>query len=109
MHSLVITSGLVEASQAKATYGHWRMKTQCKPDLTLHYWKSCSLTNLPAYMAYKVNELNPGTMTTADSRLAMLHTDPISCILLVIQGMSSSRPPIITLVAAPSEATISAS
>ncbi len=27
LHSLVVTSGLIEASQAKANYGHWRTKT----------------------------------------------------------------------------------
>jgi hypothetical protein len=84
------------------------MKTQCKSYPTLHYWKSP--TNLPAYLAYKVkNKLHPGTMATEDSHLEMLCTRPIGCILLVIQDVSSNDcPPIITLVAAPSMATISA-
>jgi hypothetical protein len=73
----------------------------------LHYRKSP--TDLPAYLAYKVNELNPGTMATADSCLEMLCTNPIGCILLVIQDVSSGSVPIITMVAAPSTANISAS
>jgi hypothetical protein len=40
LHRLVVTLGLIEASQAKSMYGHWRTKTQCKSDSTLHYWKS---------------------------------------------------------------------
>jgi hypothetical protein len=72
-----------------------------------HYWKSPA--NLPAYLAYKVNALNPGTMATADSHLEMFSSDQIGCILLVVQAISSSSPPIITLVAAPFMATISAS
>jgi hypothetical protein len=79
---------------------------QCKSNPMLHYWKSP--TDLPAYMAYKVNELNPGTMTTSDSHLATMHIDTIGCILLVIQDVSSNRPPIITLVVAPSMANINA-
>jgi hypothetical protein len=53
--------------------------------------------DLPAYLAYKVNELNPGTMATADSPLEMLHTDPIGCILLIVQAVSPGSFPIITL------------
>jgi hypothetical protein len=29
LHHLVVSSGLVEISQAKATCGHWRTETQC--------------------------------------------------------------------------------
>jgi hypothetical protein len=37
LHRLVVTSGVVDISQAKSTYGHWRTKMQCKSDPTLHY------------------------------------------------------------------------
>jgi hypothetical protein len=61
LHHLVVVSGLIEISQARATYGHWRTKTQCKANSTLHYWKSPE--DLPAYLAYKVQALNPTTLT----------------------------------------------
>jgi hypothetical protein len=69
-YHLVVTSGLVEASQAWTTYGHWRTKTQCKSDPLLRYWKSP--TDLQTYLDYKVNALNPDIMTSANVHLEML-------------------------------------
>jgi hypothetical protein len=100
LHSLVTKSSLMEASQVKSTDGHWRTKMQCKSDPTLQYWKS--QTDLTAYISYKANKLNPGTLATLDSCLTMLHMAPVSCILLVIQDVSPNSHPIITLLAAPS-------
>jgi hypothetical protein len=76
---------------------------QCKSDPTFHYWKSPA--NLPAYLAYKTKELNPDTLATAASCLDMLRTAPIGCILLIVQDILPGYP-IITLIAAPSMATI---
>jgi hypothetical protein len=65
-------------------------------------------TNLPAYLDYKVNALNPGIMPTAATCLEMLSTEPMGCILLVIQeDASPGSIPIIMLIAAPSLAPIS--
>jgi hypothetical protein len=47
-------------------------------------------------------------MTTADVRLSQLCTKPIGCILLVVQAASPGSFPFITLVAAPSMATLGA-
>jgi hypothetical protein len=47
-------------------------------------------------------------MTTAEVRLSQLRTKPIGCILLVVQAASPGSFPFITLVAAPSMATLGA-
>jgi hypothetical protein len=105
--SLVVSSGLIEASQAKCTYGHWRTKTQCKSDPQLHYWKSPR--ELPIYLTSRATALHPTTpMTTPGVRLCQLHTEPIGSILLVVQAVSPGSFPFITLVAAPSMATLGA-
>jgi hypothetical protein len=70
LHCLAVTSGLIEISQAKVTYGHWRMKTQCKSDLTLHYWKSPA--GLPAYPSSQVQALNPTTLTPLKTRIDVI-------------------------------------
>jgi hypothetical protein len=107
LHSLVVSSGIIDAAQAKSTYGHWRTKTQCKSDPSLHYWKST--TELPIYLASKASALNPTTpMTTADVRLHQLRTEPIGSILVVVQAASPGSFPFITVVAAPSMATLGA-
>jgi hypothetical protein len=72
----------------------------------LRYWKSA--TDLPAYLAYKVKALNPGVMATVDTRLDMLRTEPIGCILLIHQDASPGSLPTISLIAAPSLAPVSA-
>jgi hypothetical protein len=51
LHSLVVSSGLIKAAQAKSTYGHWRIKTQCESNPSLHYYKST--IKLPVYLALK--------------------------------------------------------
>jgi hypothetical protein len=109
VHHLVVTLGLIETSQTKTAYGHWRTKTQCKSDSTLRYWKSPA--DLPAYLSYKVKELNPTTMTTLQDRLDAFRTEPIGCIILVTQYINSAtsnapNPPVIMLIAAPSMATL---
>jgi hypothetical protein len=105
--SLVVSSGPIEASQAKSTYGHWRMKTQCKSDLQLHYSKSP--TELPIYLTSRATALNPTTpMTPPDVRSRQLRTELLGCILLVVQAVSPGSFPFITLVAAPSMVTLGA-
>jgi hypothetical protein len=109
LHRLVVVSGLIETSQARATYGHWRTKTQCKADPTLRYWKS--LEDLPAYLAYKSHALNPTTLTPMKPRLDVLRSEPVGFILLVTTIITTTNapapgPPIITIVAAPSMANI---
>jgi hypothetical protein len=107
LHSLVVSSGLIEDSQATSAYGHWRTKTQCKSDPLLHYWKST--TKHPIYLTSKAMELNPTTdMTKLDVHLHQLCTEPIGCILLVVQAVSPGNFFLITLVAAPSLATLGA-
>jgi hypothetical protein len=106
-NSLVISSGLIEVAQGKSTYGHWRTKTQCKSGPSLHYWKST--TKLPIHLASTAMALNPTTtMTTADVCLRQLRIEPIDCILLVVQAASPGSFPFITLVTAPSMATLGA-
>jgi hypothetical protein len=109
LHPLVLTSGVVDISQAKATYGHWRTKTQYKSDPTLHYWKSPA--DLPAYLSSQGKALNPTTLTLMKPRIDILCTAPVGYILVVTQLINPTNalapgPPIITLVAAPSMANI---
>jgi hypothetical protein len=107
LHSLVVSTGLIDAAQAKSTYGHWRTKTQCKLDPKLHYWKSP--TEMPIYLTSRSTVLNLMTpMTTVDVCLSQLCTEPIGCILLVVQAASPGSFPFITLVAALSMATLGA-
>jgi hypothetical protein len=75
LHRLVVTSGVVDISKAKATYGHWRTKTQCKSDPTLHYWKSPA--GLPAYLSSQVKASNPTTLTMMKPRMDVLRTKPV--------------------------------
>jgi hypothetical protein len=70
LHALVVTSGVVDISQAKATYGHWRTKMKCKSDPTLHYWKNHAA--LPAYLSSQVKALNPTTLTMMNSIQSLL-------------------------------------
>lgn len=110
LHHLVVTSGIIEAAQARTAYGHWRTKTQCKSDPSLRYWKSP--TDLQPYLDYKVKSLNPTSLAPAGIhpiRLDSLRTEPIGCVLLVIQDASPNSTPLITLIAAPSMATINTS
>jgi hypothetical protein len=109
LHCLVVTSSLIETSQAKSTYGHWRMKMQCKSDLKFHYWKSPA--DLPAYLSYKVKALNPTTLIPVKPHIRVLCTKSVGCILLVTQyidpvNASTPDPPVITLVTAQSMANI---
>jgi hypothetical protein len=106
LHHLVVSTGLLEASQAPSAYGHWRTKTSCKSDPTLQYWKSTR--DLPTYLNDGTTALNPSKLVSTKSRLATLRADPVGCILLVVQLVTSTLPPthppspIILLVAAPS-------
>jgi hypothetical protein len=70
--------------------------------------QTSSPTDLQTYIDYKVKALNPGILTPKNVRLEMLHTNPIGCILLVVQDASAGSIPIITVIAAPSMATVSA-
>jgi hypothetical protein len=75
----------------------------------LHYWKLP--TNLPAYLNYKVDKLDSGTMEMEHSSCEKLHSDPVRCILLVAMVVSITDPmaiptPISTLAMAPSLATL---
>jgi hypothetical protein len=70
LHRLVVTLGLIQISQAKATYGHWRTKMQCKSDPSLHHWKSPA--NLPAYLSSQFKALNPTPLTLLKSRIDIL-------------------------------------
>jgi hypothetical protein len=112
LHHLVVSTGLLEASQARSAYGHWKTKTSCKSDPTLQYWKTP--LDLPTYLSDQTNKLNPSELVSTESRLATLRADPVGCILLVVQLVTAAPtttpppPPIIMLVAAPSLATLGA-
>jgi hypothetical protein len=98
LHALVVTSGVVDISQAKATYGHWRTKMKCKSDPTLHYWKNHAA--LPAYLSSQVKALNPTNLDYDE-----LHTEPVGCLLIVTQLINPANAlapslPVVTLVAA---------
>jgi hypothetical protein len=106
---LVVTKGLIEASQAKSTYGHWRTKTQCRSDPTLHYWKNPS--DLPEFLHDATLALNPTALSSLPERIQTFRTAPIGCILVVTQRVTAESadnpsPPVIMLLAAPSMATI---
>jgi hypothetical protein len=111
LRHLVVTLGLIQISQAKATYGHWRTKMQCKSDPTLHYWKSPA--DLPAYLSSQFKALNPTPLTLMKPCIDILCTKPVGCIILVVtqlinpaNALGAPGPPVITLVAAPSMANI---
>jgi hypothetical protein len=110
LHHLVVSTDLLEASQARSGYGHWwRTKTLCKSDQTLQYWKSPC--DLPAYLTARAQELNSTELSTIVLRLTTLQAAPVGCILVVVQcitatATSPTPPPVIMLIAAPSLATL---
>jgi hypothetical protein len=85
------------------------MKTLCKSDPLLDYWKSPC--DLPAYLADQIQALNPLELAPLDVRLEMLCVEPVGCILVVVQYISATAitplpTPTIMLVTAPLLATL---
>jgi hypothetical protein len=88
LHQLVVSIGLLEASQAWSENGHRRTKTLGKSDPTLKYWKSPR--NLPTYLDERIKALNPTKLAPLESRLATLRAEPVGCILVVVQCLPAT-------------------